>query len=71
MNDFTKDEFVSILDAFQYIYDDPAWRKIHGWNDELKTKIENMLDNYLEACEKYWPSNMIKACPDCKKHHDE
>jgi hypothetical protein len=47
MNDFTRTELASIIDAFKYIKDDPAWRDTCGWDDELEAKINIMLEtNY-------------------------
>lgn len=51
MNDFTKEELLSILGAFKYVEDDPGWRSTTGWDDEVKNKIQSMIDNY---CEHEW-----------------
>lgn len=45
MNDFTKEELLSIIDAFKWIKDDPAWRNKEGWDDELEVKIRDMIAN--------------------------
>lgn len=51
MNDFTKDELLSIIGAFNYVEDDPAWRCPIGWDNEVKAKLQSMIDNY---CEHEW-----------------
>ena len=56
MNDFTKEELESIVQAFQYIEEDPAWRELTGWDDELKNKIQSMIDNY---CDDPWKTRKI------------
>jgi len=47
MNDLTKDELLSILEAFHYAKGNPCWTKYH---DEplLINKIQSMIDNYHE-----------------------
>lgn len=48
MNDFTKEELKTIIDAFNCIYGAPSWRTTAGWDDELQAKIQSMIDNYCE-----------------------
>lgn len=48
MNEFTKKELETIIDAFNFIYGAPSWRTIEGWDDELQDKIQSMIDNYCE-----------------------
>ncbi len=48
MNDFTKDELESILCALEYIGESPSWRSVEDWDDEIKAKIQSMIDNYCE-----------------------
>jgi hypothetical protein len=48
MNDFTKEELETIVDAFNHIYGAPEWRTTSGWDDELQAKIQSMIDNYCE-----------------------
>jgi hypothetical protein len=70
MNDFTKEELESISN----------WGECYtefgnSWCDKIErpliNKIQAMIDNYSEICEKIWPVNMIKPCPECKRFHDE
>lgn len=58
MNDFTRNELASIFDAFYYIENDPDWRNTEGWDDELKSKIHSMIDNYCE----HKPSIQCSEC---------
>jgi len=62
MNDFTKTELEDLEFALITVY---------LGNSVLRKKISDMIDNYQESCEKHWPANMIKPCPDCKRHHNE
>ncbi len=64
MNDFTKEELESIIEAFEYIESDPAWRKITGWDDGLKIKIQSMIDNY---CEITIPTMASYVCNKCNE----
>jgi hypothetical protein len=48
MNDFTKEELTTIIDAFNFIHGAAAWRTTEGWDDELQDKIQSMIDNYCE-----------------------
>ena len=50
MNDFTKEELESIIQGFEYIEGSPAWRDTIGWDDDLKNKIQSMIDNYCDPC---------------------
>jgi len=67
MNDFTKEELLCARDALE------LWNSKHICSDmrNLNIKIQSMIDNYQQACNKSWPSNMIPPCPECKKFHDE
>lgn len=47
-NDFTKEELEAIIEAFDYIEDDPMWCSPIGWNDEMRAKVQSMIDNYLD-----------------------
>ncbi len=69
MNDFTKEELEIIIDAFHHIKEDPAWRNIEGWDDELKTKIQSMINNYCEhECKHEFERKImqIDLCEKCK-----
>ena len=71
MNDFTKEELESILDAFHYLEDSPSWRNIDGWDRILADKIQSMIDNYCEhECLEVRDINCIESCPTCVEHHD-
>lgn len=66
MNDFTKEELISILDAFNYVEDDPCWRNVGGIDDPLKSKIQSMIDNYCEHINKCTNHNTL-VCEGCGK----
>lgn len=48
MNNFTKQELEAIIEAFDYIEDDPMWCSPIGCNDEMRAKVQSMIDNYLD-----------------------
>lgn len=48
MNNFTKEELEGILEALQIIDSDPSIRPKMYWEDNLKDKIQSMIDNYCE-----------------------
>ena len=68
MNDFTKEDLNQLMDACMYWFECP-YDGILKEAHHLVAKIQTMIDNYKEDCEKSWPSNMIEPCPSCKEFH--
>lgn len=63
VNDFTKEELETIVDAFNFIHGAPAWRNTEGWDDKLQEKIQSMIDNYCD----HKPNSLGISCsPDNK-----
>lgn len=57
MNKFNREELESILDAFNYIEDNASWRNRDGWDNDLKKKIEAMLND--KKCDHEWVSLFV------------
>lgn len=49
MNDFTKEELQTILEALTIIDADPSIKPEIYWPDSLRYKIQSMINNYREA----------------------
>lgn len=62
MNDFTKEELESLIGAFSWIDEDPAYRAVGGWDKELQSKIKFMIENYCE--------HETNAKKPCEHQHD-
>lgn len=73
MNDFTKEELETILDAIHCAENDVCNRSCEPWDAELSSKIQSMIDNY---CVHYWvtdprlhfmsnPAKIKCACTKC------
>jgi hypothetical protein len=66
MNDFTKEELQYISN---YIFKGHACISV-GKHEELKEKLQSMIDNYKENCHEIRDINCIYACPLCGEHHE-
>lgn len=62
MNDFTKEELLTLIDAFKWIRDEPSWRNQEGWDDKLQHKIQSMIDDYCEHEKVIQDSCLVDCC---------
>ena len=62
MNDFTKEELKFISDLLTY-------QSSENMNEELRDKVDSMIDNYCEHEPGYYvtPDENILTCHKCKK----